>query len=845
MSSRASSIRQRDDMELPFGSDEVEYQDVDKIYSKDGMRQNTASSTGAYDLDGDEESMFEEYYDKSRPMPIRIAQSMMNSVNMYVVQMNMTQPKETSVHVSVHATVMGIPKIFSATLEFQEQVVVSWDNRLIGSMNLAPVHVKKGDGNFWQETTFFINDTTAFGDFAKTLMSADMFSWTMKSKATVKAFGLSIKNLSIDKTLPMNGLSNFANVQLLSFDLPGEAPEGANIYIKAEIPNPSPIGMMLGTVTLDLSYKTAYLGRVVAKDVTLVGGQPMLLECEGVLLKQTDPVHLQELSELISNYLGDIPAMASAQGVSVYPDGINQVSWITKAITTAKMTVPLKAVQKLDVIKDVSLNDMDLSLTAASPWTPTVSSTAVGATFEIPFNIKINITDLRDIVIKMAYDGHECAELTTAVWNRTSSDMSNNRIVFTVPPSQFTIQEAGRDAFQKFLTSVTQQDTSTLDVIGRATGVAETSLGTVTLYVPLRTSVPLQGINFSKAKPTVSDIKVTNGTTTGVSISANVGIVNPSIFSVNMDRVTLVVSCTIEGQTEIVGMATIPSMIIRPGQNTISGLIHYNPSNAEFSNKFLSIFVAGGTINATIHGHDQSTDIISIAPTLESLSLNTMLPGMTPPAQILTGGNGTPTLGAILGSRRIPLTVTALNPLDTTIWLNTITADVLWRDVVFGSVTNAHIPFALPPHTEVRSPQFPVQCPMGLQFALFLATQFLPLNPQVITGGTVLVDIRAKLDVTLGGPVGIGYLAALNYEQKAIPAYLKLDVSFVGLTKRAYEADHPGLSVDEHAIYNWVVSQIGSEPPREDSQAYIRWIQHSLAVLYSEDLKILQQPIMM
>ncbi|KAF9161125.1 hypothetical protein DFQ26_004865 [Actinomortierella ambigua] len=844
MSSRASSLNLYD-KELPYDPDEIEYLDVATTYSEEK---------------DDGESVFKEYCDSRRPIPIRfyqhrrfwvfcmvltvvflaifvplfivyilpiIAQEMMNSANMQVIQMNMTQPTETNMHVSVHASVLGIPKIFSATLEFQEQVVVTWNNRLIGSMNLAPVQVKNGNGDFWQETTFYISDTAAFGDFVKTL-----------SKATVKAFGLSIKDLKIDKMLPMNGLSNFANVQLQSFDLPRDAPEGAHIYIRAEIPNPSPIGMTLGTITFDLSYKTAYLGQVTAKGVTLIGGQPMMLVCEGVLLKQTDPVHLEELSELISNYLGDIPSMASAQGVSVFPDGVNQVSWITNAITSTKMTIPIKAVQKLEVIKDIEIKDMDLSITAANPWMPTVTSTAVRASFKIPFSIGINITDLGNTVLRMAYQGQEFTLITTATWNRTMSDMANNKIVFTIPPTQVTIQEAGQDAFQKFLTSVTQQDASTLEVMGAARGVADTSLGTVVLHVPLKTSVQLQGINFSAAKPTVSDIKVTNGTTEGVTITANIAMVNPSIFSVSLGRVNLMVSCTIDGQTEVLGMATIPSMIIRPGQNTLAGVIDYHPANTQFGNKFLSTYVAGGVINATIIGYDQSSDIASIAPTLASLRLTTMLPGMTPPARILTGGNGAPTLGAILGSRRIPFTVTAMNPLDTTIWLNAMTVDVFWRDTVFGSVRNARIPFALLPHVEARSPEFIVQCPTGFQFALFLVTQFLPLNPQVIAGGTVAVDIRASLETTLGGASGIGYPAALNYQQKAVPAFLKLDVSFVGLTKRSYGTDHPESEIDNHTLYDMVTSKIGYEPSIHDTSAYIRWLQRSLTVLYPEEAKV-------
>ncbi|KAF9200815.1 hypothetical protein BGZ59_003075 [Podila verticillata] len=85
-------------------------------------------------------------------------------------------------------------------------------------------------------------------------LSADGFTWTMHSKATVSALGQHIKNLKIDKRLDMNGLNNFANIQILGFNLPSDALDGngALVSIQASIDNPSPIGMTLDTITLDM-----------------------------------------------------------------------------------------------------------------------------------------------------------------------------------------------------------------------------------------------------------------------------------------------------------------------------------------------------------------------------------------------------------------------------------------------------------------------------------------------------------------------------------------------------------------------------------------------------------------
>ncbi|KAF9338104.1 hypothetical protein BG006_010920 [Podila minutissima] len=381
---------------LPYDEDETEYQDY---------TQNRSGAPHENDLPDEHES-FHEYESRHKPhqtpfyrrrrvwmfcgiatviflaifFPIlikfiipAIAQLMMNNVEMKVVQLNMTDPGETSMTVSVLASVGGIPKLSSASMEFTEAVVVSWNGIEIGSMTLGTVHVSKGKGDILQTTTFKILNTQAFGDFAK--------------------------------------------VMILGFNLPSDAPDGngALFSIQASIDNPSPIGMTLDTITLDMYFQTAYLGRVVAKNLTLVGGQPTALSLEGILLKQTDPIHAKELSLLMSNYLANIPTHATGKGVSVFPDGVHAVSWLTNAITSTSLTVPLKAVQPLDVVKNIAINDMNLVMSQAQPWAPMVNSNSISADFKIPFNISINITELGNTTFKMVWQGKSFVELSTAV----------------------------------------------------------------------------------------------------------------------------------------------------------------------------------------------------------------------------------------------------------------------------------------------------------------------------------------------------------------------------------------------------------------------------------------------
>ncbi|KAF9918450.1 hypothetical protein FBU30_000182 [Linnemannia zychae] len=890
--------RNRDD-ELPYNEDETDYYDVTSPSTTAAERHISTKETH-YEDEFDEYDSFHEYTSTHKPyrkpiyrrkkyiigcvvstivflaifIPLFIkfalkplAQSMMNHASMTVVQLNMTEPQDTQMTVSVLASVGGIPKIFSATMEFTEKVVISWEGHLIGSMTLGSVHVSKGQGDILQTTTFIIEDTTAFGQFAKVMLAADGFAWTMKSTATVKAFGLTLKGLNIDKKLDMSGLNNFSGLNILGFTLPGDAPDGngALVSIQATIPNPSPIGMVLGTVTLDVTFQSTYLGRVVAKNVTLVGGQPMVLNLEGQLFRQSDPLHLEELSLLMSNYLADKPTLATGKGVSVFPDGVHAVKWLTDAITSTTLIVPLKAVQPLDVIENIKINDMSLMFDQSRPWSPTVASNAISAEFKIPFDISINITELANTTFNMAYNQKPFVTLSTAVWNQTMSDMKNNKVVFTVPPSLMDVTD--QSAFTAFMDAATLSATANVDVSGSAQGVAITSMGAVRLTVPLKTTLTLQGVDFGNQKPSVSDIAVTGGTTEYVTINATVGLNNPSIFSAALGPITLQLNSTVKNQIAHVGSARVPNLFLLPGMNNIRVTIQFKPKDNVFASAFLGEFIAGGTFVSYIYGDENISPIPSLVPTLKNMRLTTTLLGMIPPPQILTGGTANPSLGNILGPRQIPLSVSAKNPLATTLWIQVMTASVFWEGNYFGGVDKARTPFETLPGSITASPIVTLQCPTGYEFALFLITQFIPKNLGLLTGGTVLVDINSTLEVAIGGNVGVGYYATLSYKQSGIPAFMKLDYSFAGLMKRslvgneretkeemcAIEAESISLAVSEQwltpskrrallaqmsddDLYESVVALVGGDhvPQPQDGVEYVAWLERALRTLYPE-----------
>src|SRR5690349_8964698 len=171
----------------------------------------------------------------------------------------------------------------------------------------------------------------------------------------------------------MLGMNGFGKVTIDSFTMPGDAPNNGGAYVRlvTSMNNPSPIGMVLGTMVLDMFYQGTFLGQVTAQNAVLVGGSPSPLVLEGILVRQTNQTDLDNISVLMSNFLGGKVTMTSAKGVSVKPDGVTAVSWLSNGLLALTLNVPLVSPVPLNVIRDISIKDMGMVFNPANPFVPT------------------------------------------------------------------------------------------------------------------------------------------------------------------------------------------------------------------------------------------------------------------------------------------------------------------------------------------------------------------------------------------------------------------------------------------------------------------------------------------
>ncbi|KAG0070926.1 hypothetical protein BGZ93_009694 [Podila epicladia] len=768
-----------------------------------------------------------------------LCQFIMDSSTMSILQLNMTEPQERQIKVSVDAAIVGIPTIFAAKVEFLEPIQVFWmqdsgQQPKVGLLSLGMIDKKAGEkARFVQSTTFQIMDPVLFGEFAKVMIASDSFLWRMTAKINVSVLGRTIKDLNLDKKVSLNGLANFSNLKILAFDIPSDAPNGSGalVTIEASIANPSPIGMSLGTMTLDMGLQTAYLGQVVARNVTLIGGQPTVLKLQGMIRKQTDPAGLQELSTMISNYLANKPTSAYGKGVSVLPDGVNSVSWITTAIVATKLSIPLLPPKPLNVIKDIAIKDLNLVMTVQQPWSPTVSSTGIGALFQLPFNLSLNITNIWDPVLTLGYHGMALTDITAAVWNKTNSDMTHNNISFSLPASPMVIKDDAHDAFGDFLVEVTQQDTTGFEILGSAKSTAITSIGNVNINVPFNTTLALQGINFSKLKPRIDQIIVVGATVDHMLINATVYIDNPSIFAVEAGPATLYIDATVKGVTEYIGDVQLPNLKLSPGTNALQAKMIFKPKNLAFRDNFFTEYILGTDFSASIYGDANSTPVASLTPIMTALKMSTAVPGMHPAPKIIVEGRGNTSVGQVMGQHEIQIQVQVFNPLATQLWIHELSSNVTWRGFPFG---NIHISQSFPirPSGIDTSPLLTIQIPNTFQFWTFIVTQFLPANLGVLTGAFVYVDLTAVIMVTIDGNMDTGYKAGLTYGQKGVAAFLQIAFDLTGLIRKRMVKRS-----EEYEDVMKEVEAIGPEPSRENGEEYLEWLTKAVDVAFPEAMR--------
>ncbi|KAL0078642.1 hypothetical protein J3Q64DRAFT_1824759 [Phycomyces blakesleeanus] len=513
---------------------------------------------------------------------------------------------------------------FGADIKFQNPINVYYNDTLLGNITLPDTKISGGKGALNAETAFLIQDTDFFATFAREMLANENFEWVMKGKLKITALTRTA-TVNLDKTISLTGMNGFPNVRITSFELPSDAPGGGiNVALGTVLVSPSPIGVQLGTINLAISYDSVDLGVVSADNITLQSGDNDIL-LKGVLKPQSDPVALEKVGVLFSNYVSGKISQTTATGISAAPDGQNAIGWLSQGFESVQLHVDLAANGPMKIISAVNMGYLDLQFNQDSPYDPTVNAPVVTSDFSIPFGFSLNITKAA-LNITLGTNSTGDFSVIQIPWSPTQSDQSTGKLQFALNNNTLAGIPSKDVEFNDYTYELTASDLYTFRVGGNATTLVQTPLGEIQLGgVTFEVPTSLHGLQFLNSSATIiNSLDVTGGQSDHLELAISVTMSNPSDFSISTGNVYLAMMAN----DVHLGVVTLNNLKLDRGDNTVLTTATFDPKSSDVGQNILSSFVMGKDNNVHIGGFDKSTDIASLADALGSISIDAVLPGL-------------------------------------------------------------------------------------------------------------------------------------------------------------------------------------------------------------------------
>ncbi|KAF9421486.1 hypothetical protein BGZ94_008824 [Podila epigama] len=568
-----------------------------------------------------------------------IAQHILDGSTMSFNNIQITEPTNTTLKMAMDGA-LGKTGPFPATIKFPEPIEVYYNEALLGSMTLQDTKASGGKGALLDTTVFTIKDEAAFGSFSADMMNQAKFTWVLKGKITLVALGRTVNNLKLDKALELDGMGGFPDVKILKFDLPSDAPGGGiNLAIDTAMNNPSPIGITLGTIVLDISSGTTKLGQVKATGASLLGKSESVLNLTGTMIPQTTPEDLATVSSIFSAYIAGTVSETNARGISVLPDGVNEVSWLSIGLKSMLLKVPLQSPEPLNIIKSIELGAMGMNWTNADSYAPLANSPGVIAAFQMPFGFSLNVTQVSNNMT-VVYNAKNMATLNSLEWGPavTTKDPAGpgSSINFALPPTPFTIAPDAHADFDDFVQKLTVGSSQAFTVSGFAGTVAQTPIGEVRIIgIPFKSDVALSGLQGLKTEPTViNKLTVIGGLPEGLQIALDLTMVNPSSLTIDTgvgENAPVTFGMAYNGDN--VGTVIFPALNLVPGVNNRQAGALFTPTGTAGGQELLQKYMTNQVAVVDVIGSSSSSSITPLAAGLSQVQLQSNMPGN--PAQLL------------------------------------------------------------------------------------------------------------------------------------------------------------------------------------------------------------------
>jgi len=536
-------------------------------------------------------------------------------------------PQETSFKTDFAGNVTN-GGAFEVRVDFPGPVTVYYKGSPLGTMNMNGVNIKHGNGQMSSnDSTFEISDPGNLIAFTADLLTSESVDWELKGKVKIQLKSLHLsKTLPLDKIVTLKGANSFQDTVIKNLTITqNNATNTLDLFVTAVLQNPSPVGMELGVLALEVYYNSTLVAPVTTDSFTLLPGENTINMRGSVTPPQTDN-DKANIAGFVISYIQGQNSSALAKGVSSTPSSGAPVSWLNTIVKGLQLNAKLASVQPFKVITGVDFGHMKLVFTNESAYAPIASSNRTIADYVLPFAIGLQVTEVSQDIKLYTQDKLEIASLTSGFGPATNDP---SRIFIDIPATPLAAEQtdAGKQIFQDFLKNLTLGSALDFQIVGKSNVVANTVIGNLTLTgIPLNTTTTLNGLQgFSVKPPVISNLNLIGGTKDGLVMSLNVDLFNPTNFTLEAGSVNF--EMFLDNQT--IGFVNIADLLLTPADSNLTVTATLDPKNNPGAKKILDSFLNGTQATIEIGGYEDSTTIPSLTSAFTSLRISSALPPLT------------------------------------------------------------------------------------------------------------------------------------------------------------------------------------------------------------------------
>ena len=289
-------------------------------------------------------------------------------------------PTETNFQTSIKGAITNTGPL-DAQIVFPNPVVVSYNSKAIGSMNMPTVNATANQGATLDMTgvEFTISDIAAYTDFTVFALNNAEFNWTISTTGVVvNAMGVPIPGVAMTKTVTLDGFNKLSSLQLKNYTINTTDAQGMHMTIAASILNPSTIGMTIPISQFNTLFGPKVLGPATVNGMSLIPHGQSDFALQATIATGNGDMR-PYLMGIFHNALSGEDTHLTAVGT-----GAPGVSWLDtaiKSLTLETVLPPLSA----PPIASVTIDAMSMDFTCENCTYEPMASSSITAVTNLPF----------------------------------------------------------------------------------------------------------------------------------------------------------------------------------------------------------------------------------------------------------------------------------------------------------------------------------------------------------------------------------------------------------------------------------------------------------------------------